>query len=119
MCIRDRYDFVTDIDLKDNDFTKEDAEDFIAQLELPFEVRGYQIESFVHTIKKQRSIIVSPTASGKSLIIYLIIQFLYQMGRTTLMIVPTVNLVTQMKSDFDDYAAVSYTHLTLPTKRIV
>ena len=103
-CRYQDYDFITDVNLKDNDFTKEDAEDFIAQLELPFEVRGYQIESFVHTIKKQRSIIVSPTASGKSLIIYLIIQFLYQMGRTTLMIVPTVNLVTQMKSDFDEYA---------------
>ena len=103
-CRYQDYDFQTKIDLKDNDFDEEDAKDFISQLELPFEVRGYQIESFVHTIKKQRSIIVSPTASGKSLIIYLIIQFLYQMGRTTLMIVPTVNLVTQMKSDFDDYA---------------
>ena len=103
-CRYQDYDFRTKIDLTDNDFDVEDAKDFIAQLELPFEVRGYQIESFIHTIRKQRSIIVSPTASGKSLIIYLIIQFLYQMGRTTLMIVPTVNLVTQMKSDFDDYA---------------
>ena len=69
-CRYQDYDFQTKIDLTDNDIDEEDAKDFIAQLELPFEVRGYQIESFVHTIKKQRSIIVSPTASGKSLIIY-------------------------------------------------
>jgi superfamily II DNA or RNA helicase len=103
-CSYSNYEFETDIDLNENEFDQQDAIEFISNLDLPFEIREYQLDSFIHTIRKQRSIIISPTASGKSLIIYLMIRFLHEMGRKVLMIVPTVNLVTQMKSDFDEYA---------------
>lgn len=81
-------------------FTEEDAMAFCKELSLPFEVRDYQIEAFVHAIKNKRSLLLSPTASGKSLIIYLLVKY-YDVK--TLIIVPTTSLVYQMKSDFESY----------------
>ena len=79
------------------DFTREDALSFISELKMPFEIRDYQLDAFVHAIRKQRSVLVSPTASGKSAIIYLMMRLFYELNRKVLMIVHTVNLVTQMK----------------------
>jgi superfamily II DNA or RNA helicase len=53
-----------------------------------------------HCIRNNRGLIVSPTASGKSFIIYLLAEY-YQ--KKTLLIVPTTSLVHQMRSDFIDY----------------
>lgn len=98
------YSFESDFEFEQAEFTKEDALEFIEGLKMPFEVRDYQVDAFVHAVKKQRSVLVSPTASGKSAIIYLMMRLFYEMDRKVLMIVPTVNLVTQMKQDFEDYA---------------
>jgi len=98
------YQFESDFEFELAEFTKEDALEFIEGLKMPFEVRDYQVDAFVHAVKKQRSVLVSPTASGKSAIIYLMMRLFYEMDRKVLMIVPTVNLVTQMKQDFEDYA---------------
>jgi len=98
------YQFESDFEFESAEFTKEDALEFIEGLKMPFEVRDYQVDAFVHAVSKQRSVLVSPTASGKSAIIYLMMRLFYEMDRKVLMIVPTVNLVTQMKQDFEDYA---------------
>ena len=98
------YQFESDFEFESAEFTKEDALEFIEGLKMPFEVRDYQVDAFVHAVCKQRSVLVSPTASGKSAIIYLMMRLFYEMDRKVLMIVPTVNLVTQMKQDFEDYA---------------
>jgi len=98
------YQFESDFEFELAEFTKEDALEFIEGLKMPFEVRDYQVDAFVHAVSKQRSVLVSPTASGKSAIIYLMMRLFYEMDRKVLMIVPTVNLVTQMKQDFEDYA---------------
>jgi len=98
------YQFESDFEFELAEFTKEDALEFIEGLKMPFEVRDYQVDAFVHAVCKQRSVLVSPTASGKSAIIYLMMRLFYEMDRKVLMIVPTVNLVTQMKQDFEDYA---------------
>ena len=63
--------------------------------------RDYQVKSVAHCIRNKRALILSPTASGKSLIIYLLTQF-YQEHKV-LIIVPTVSLVHQMNGDFKDY----------------
>jgi superfamily II DNA or RNA helicase len=85
-------------------FSVVEAEKFINLLKLPFEVRDYQLNSFVHAIRNKRMLLVSPTASGKSLILYLILRFVqglrYKKG---LLIVPTTSLVEQMFSDFKSY----------------
>ena len=65
------------------------------------EPRDYQLVALKKAVDATRGIFLSPTASGKSLIIYLISCF-YK--KKTLIIVPTVSLVMQMKKDFEDYA---------------
>ena len=66
--------------------------------------RDYQNDYIVNAIRHRRSLSLSPTSSGKSLIIYLIQQHYYQcFGHRTLIIVPTISLVHQMAGDFTDY----------------
>ena len=69
-------------------------------MDLKYQPRDYQIEAFVKSVRSKRRLVLSPTASGKSLIIYLLTKW-YQ--STTLIIVPTISLVHQMKGDFVDY----------------
>ena len=85
-------------------FSAIEAKDFISTLSLPFEPRDYQINSFVHAIRNKRILIVSPTASGKSLIIYFILRYLQHLDyKKGLLIVPTTSLVEQMFTDFKSY----------------
>ena len=66
--------------------------------------RDYQMFAYSYAILKKRSMIVSPTASGKSLIIYLIVRHLKAEGKKRgLLIVPTISLVEQMQGDFKNY----------------
>jgi superfamily II DNA or RNA helicase len=86
---------------------------FIRQLRLRSNGRGikprdYQVSAVEHAIRTHRSLLLSPTASGKSLIIYILVRY-YQLlleGTSTdkiLILVPTTSLVEQMYSDFIDY----------------
>lgn len=75
-------------------------EAFLSSLKLPFEPRDYQLEGFHHALSYKKCLLVSPTASGKSLIIYLIVRAL---NVKTLIIVPTTSLVSQLYSDFQEY----------------
>ena len=73
-------------------------------------VRDYQIDAVHHALSKNRAVLVSPTASGKSLIIYCLVRY-YQMSKLrTLILVPTTSLVEQMYKDFQDYGWSSGTH---------
>lgn len=67
----------------------------------------YQIDACIESIKKKRLILLSPTSSGKSLIIYILARWYmeYEDDRKILLIVPTTNLVRQMQSDFADYSS--------------
>lgn len=82
------------------EFSFMEAEEFASTLGLPFSPRKYQLEAITHAIRNNRSMILSPTGSGKSLIIYMLAQF-YQ--EKTLIVVPTISLVHQMYKDFRDY----------------
>lgn len=84
----------------DTEFSLIEAKKFIEKLQPKHMPRDYQIEAFVHAVRKRRTVLLSPTGSGKSLIIYLLACWF----RTkTLVIVPTTSLVHQMASDFEDY----------------
>ena len=73
---------------------------------IPIEVRDYQIDAFVHAMQRKKCLLLSPTASGKSLIIYLLYrQFLDYQGLKGLIIVPTTSLVEQLYNDFIDYSS--------------
>ena len=73
-------------------------------------VRDYQIDAITHAIATNRSLLISPTASGKSLIIYCLIRYYQMMELKTLILVPTTSLVEQMYKDFDDYGWSSETY---------
>jgi superfamily II DNA or RNA helicase len=74
--------------------------EWIAKLNPTLPPRGYQVEAFTHAVKKRRALLLSPTASGKSFIIYLLIRYF---NVPTLVVVPTTSLVNQMFGDFEDY----------------
>jgi superfamily II DNA or RNA helicase len=68
------------------------------------EIREHQLDAYIHAMQKRRALLVSPTASGKSLIIYLLFRQLHHYQNLKgLVIVPTTSLVEQLYSDFGDY----------------
>ena len=68
------------------------------------EIRDYQMDAILHAIRNNRSLLLSPTASGKSLIIYILsVWYAAQTEKNVLILVPTTSLVEQMHSDFIDY----------------
>jgi superfamily II DNA or RNA helicase len=85
------------------------AKKFIGELNIhargePIDVREHQINAYIHAMQKRRALLLSPTASGKSLIIYLLFRQLHQYQNLKgLVIVPTTSLVEQLYSDFGDY----------------
>ena len=79
---------------------REPDEGFIQELGLPFEPRDYQMDAFRTAVQYGRQLLLSPTASGKSLIIYLLTRYY---NKKTVVIVPTTSLVEQMAKDFEDY----------------
>lgn len=91
-------------DLFANEFSIQEAKEFIETLSLPFEARGYQIDALVHGVRSKRAVMRSPTGSGKSLIIYMLVRkFLQSYCQKGLIIVPTINLVNQLYTDMEDY----------------
>lgn len=83
-----------------NNFTYSDLVDYIKSIRLTVEPRDYQLQAITHCIQTNRSLLLSPTASGKSLIIYLLIRYF---NLKSLIIVPTVSLTKQMYTDFEAY----------------
>jgi len=73
-------------------------------------VRDYQIDAVHHAVSRHRALLLSPTASGKSLIIYSLVRYYKMMGLKTLILVPTTSLVEQMYTDFEDYGWSSGTY---------
>ena len=68
--------------------------------------RQYQLDALSVMLSQQRALMLSPTASGKSLMIYLAVRYHLQYSlNKVLIIVPTTSLVEQMYSDFADYSA--------------
>lgn len=73
------------------------------QFDTAFEPRDYQAEAVAHAVTKNRALLLSPTASGKSFIIYLLSRLHAELDRKVLIVVPTTSLVSQMASDFLEY----------------
>ena len=89
--------------------SRENVKQFIDSLKLSsnekkIEVRDYQLEAIYNGINDGRRLLLSPTGSGKSLIIYVLLRWHEQFGRRQLIIVPTTSLVEQLYSDFQDYS---------------
>jgi superfamily II DNA or RNA helicase len=106
-CLDREYTLYIDDDIGVGVTEKANTDDFVASLGLPFTPYDYQIESLKVIIEKKRRLILSPTSSGKSLIVYLGSRYLLENKLATkiLVLVPTTSLVEQMEGDFIDYAA--------------
>jgi len=95
-------------DFGDQNISLAEVEKFCKKLKLPTNKtpRDYQLEAFTHAVRKKRALLLSPTASGKSLIIYLLCRLYESKKKKVLIVVPTTSLVHQMASDFEDYGLV-------------
>lgn len=84
-------------------YTKDDVLKAIDDLGIPekYNTRDYQLDSILESLNEKRQIVISPTGSGKSLLIY--IHTRLTKTKKNIIIVPTVNLVNQLYSDFQDY----------------
>ena len=80
---------------------------FLTSFPCEYKLRDYQNNAIRHSINERRCVLLSPTASGKSLIIYYLIR--YYFPEKSLVIVPTLSLVSQMYSDFEAYAKADKT----------
>ena len=77
---------------------------FLNELGCPFELRDYQYNAVSHGISNKRAILLSPTGSGKSFIIYNLLRwYIDNFDKKILIVVPTTSLVEQMHKDFTDY----------------
>ena len=110
-CVDNDYQFECDSSLEyEDEFSVYHAKKFFESLNLSSNgkkiVTGeHQQGAFIHAMQTRRALLLSPTASGKSLIIYLLFrQFLEYQDLNGLIIVPNVGLVEQLFSDFEDYA---------------
>ena len=83
-----------------DNYSVAEAKKFVEEEKFTMVPRDYQLEAYVDAIRYKRGLFISPTASGKSFIIYMIMRKLL---RQTLIIVPTTTLVHQMYSDFEEY----------------
>ena len=75
--------------------------------------RDYQNKGIYEALYHNRKVIVSPTASGKSLMIYSLVRYYTEKENNILIIVPTTSLVSQLYKDFVDYGwnAEEHCHL--------
>jgi len=95
----------------EDEFSMYHAKKFMSSLKLQsngksIEARDYQLDALCHAMQARRSLLLSPTASGKSLIIYMLFRQLLDYQKLKgLIIVPTTSLVEQLYSDFADYSS--------------
>ena len=104
------YNFKITGDFGAQNFSEHEARIFVKTLSLPdyLELRDYQLKYFITSVRNRRAICISPTNSGKSLIQYLLFRYF---NKKTLLIVPNIQLVTQMHDDFRSYGYEGDIHL--------
>lgn len=105
-CEDREYELVVEDGVEDtNDISIPELEEFLGQAK--YKPRDYQLRAVAHALRNNRALILSPTASGKSFIIYCILRYLLELEgcRKALLIVPTVSLVHQMDTDFLEYSS--------------
>ena len=91
--------------------SKEGVKDYMTAIS-KHKPRDYQIDGVYDALRHNRKLLISPTASGKSLMIYGIVRYFVEKKKNTLIVVPTTSLVEQMYKDFADYGwdVGSYCH---------
>lgn len=100
---------LNDFGSKEN-ITLEEVKTYANSLKLhgqgsPIDIRDYQLDAIHTGLSNLRNVLLSPTGSGKSLIIYTMCRYHLDRSRRTLLVTPSTGLVLQMQSDFKDYSS--------------
>ena len=100
--------FYGDVEEKNDHISLEGVKGFMGVVCPNHTPRNYQVQAVYEALLNNRRLLLSPTASGKSLMIYSLVRYYYSVeykktGKKTLIIVPTTSLVEQMYKDFEDY----------------
>jgi superfamily II DNA or RNA helicase len=91
--------------------SREGVKDYMTRIS-KHKPRNYQIDAVYDALRYNRKLLISPTASGKSLMIYSVVRYYAEKSKKILLVVPTTSLVEQMFKDFQDYGwdAENYCH---------
>jgi superfamily II DNA or RNA helicase len=109
-CSDNKHELELDFDLNYQNITLDQTIEFMDSLNMhtkgeALETRDYQIEAVNYCTVMNRGLVLSPTSSGKSSIIYTLIRWYLTQGKRVLLIVPNTSLVVQMYGDFKDYSS--------------
>ena len=97
-----------------NNISKNNIEKYVKEKLKPsssgksIELYEHQLDAINNAINNDRCLLLSPTGSGKSLIIYCLIRYyesILSKDKKILIVVPTTGLVAQMYNDFKDYSS--------------
>jgi len=104
--MKDRLKKYVQIDIPQQ-FQRQEILDFLKKElpKLPFKIRKYQLQMIIGLLQNRIHLGILSTGGGKSLVAYLVIKFLQKKNQKTILVVPTINLVDQMFSDFKEYNA--------------
>ena len=87
-----------------NDFVSpQGVKEYVDKITGSIQPRDYQYYTIYKALKYNRGLFLSPTGSGKSLMIYSLVRYYHGAGKKILIVVPTTSLVEQMSKDFADY----------------
>jgi superfamily II DNA or RNA helicase len=87
---------------QNEEISKEGVKDYVTSIS-KYAPRDYQIDGIYQALRNNRKVILSPTSSGKSLMIYSLVRYYAAKKNRILIIVPTTSLVSQLYKDFIDY----------------
>ena len=92
--------------------TYDDVVSFVKSLKLsargkPIDARDYQLDAIYNMLSSKRILTLSPTSSGKSLLIYCYIMWRLKSNLNVTLVVPSTMLVEQMFNDFKDYSSIN------------
>jgi superfamily II DNA or RNA helicase len=110
-----RNDYEVEVDsniFKLNGTTIEEVQLFADSLNLygrgkPIQIKDYQVQAVQTAIDRNRVLLLSPTSSGKSLMIYTLLRHHLNQDRKCIIVVPSTQLVEQLYADFEDYSSAN------------
>lgn len=100
---------VTDDQISDifgkSEFTEEFIDSELEEIKkiIPYNFHDFQEKCIKDSLFRPKQISLAATSAGKSLIIFGIMYFLYRNNKKGYIVVPNINLLTQLLGDFKDY----------------
>lgn len=105
-CKKNKYTATIEKDLLPTSIPVEEFDELYDDLNLPsdFTKEEHQTKLIHKGLELKRALLLGPTGSGKSLIIYALSQITNrEHGKKILIVVPTINLVSQFPEEFKNY----------------